>query len=127
MNLPHNPVVKKSVTEIFKLLQMSAQKAKREPAVACPECGMTLAEFRQRGRMGCPRDYDLFAPQLQELLERVHGSTRHVGRRPGVDEVAQARMQRVSELRNALEAAIREEAYESAARIRDELKDLQAD
>ena len=88
---------------------------------------MTLAEFRQRGRMGCPKDYELFAPQLQELLERVHGATRHVGRRPGVDEGTLARMQRVTELRHALETAIREEAYESAARIRDELKTLQQD
>lgn len=125
MNLPHNPVVKKSVAEIFKLLQASAQRVRRDPAVTCPECGMTLAEFRQRGRMGCPKDYELFAPQLQELLERVHGATRHVGRRPGVDESTLARMQRVTELRHALETAIREEAYESAARIRDELKSLQ--
>ena len=126
MNLPHSPVAKKSVAEIFKLLQMSAQRVRREPAVTCPECGLTLADFRQRGRLGCPKDYDLFAPYLHELLERVHGATRHTGRKPGVDEAALARMQRVTELQHALENAIREEAYENAARIRDELKTLQA-
>lgn len=125
-NLPHAPIVKKSVGDILKLLQASAQRVRREPSVACPDCGMTLAEFRQRGRLGCPKDYDVFGAHLHELIERVHGSTQHVGRKPGVDEIQLARLQKVSELKLALENAIRDEAYESAARIRDELRGLQS-
>jgi len=125
-NLPHMPVVKKSVAEIWKLLQGAAQRGRREASVACPDCGMTLIEFRQRGRFGCPKDYEVFTPHLRDLLERIHGATKHVGRVPGLDPSALERLQRVNELQKELEAAIREEAYEQAARLRDELKSLQA-
>lgn len=122
--LPHMPVLKKSVAEIWKLLQASAQRGRRESAVACPDCGMTLLEFRQRGRLGCPRDYEVFAPHLRELFERIHGATRHVGRVPGLDAEALQRMQRKTQIHKELEAAIRDEAYERAAELRDELKGL---
>ncbi len=124
-NLPHTPVIKKSVAEIWKLLQASAQRGRKETGVACPDCGMTLMEFRQKGRLGCPRDYDVFAPQLRDLLERIHGATRHSGRVPGLDESSLERLRHVNELQERLEAAIREEAYEDAAQLRDELKSLE--
>lgn len=123
--LPHAPaVLKKSIPELYQLLQAS-RRQRREGSVACPECGMTLLEFRQRGRLGCPKDYEVFAPHLRELFERIHGATRHVGRAPGLDPQALQRLQRRSQLQRELEAAIREEAYEQAARLRDELKDLE--
>lgn len=124
-NLPHTTVIKKSVTEVWKLLQASAQRGRKELAVACPDCGMTLAEFRQRGRLGCPRDYEVFMPHLRDLLERIHGATRHSGRVPGLDEDKLERLKLVGELQRKLEAAIRDEAYETAAQLRDELKALQ--
>jgi protein arginine kinase activator len=121
--LPHLPA--KGVAEIWKLLQASGQRAKRESGVACPDCGMSLMEFRQKGRLGCPKDYEVFGAQLRDLLERIHGSAHHVGRVPGIDEQQVQRLQRVSELQHALESAIRDEAYEAAARLRDELRTLQ--
>jgi len=124
-NLPHAPVIKKSVAEIWKLLQASASRGQKESGVACPDCGMTLMEFRQRGRLGCPRDYEVFTAQLHDLLERIHGATRHTGRVPGLDEAALAQRNRINELQQQLTDAIREEAYEHAARLRDELKSLQ--
>jgi len=123
--LPQMPaVLKKSIPELYQLLQAS-QRSRRESAIACPDCGMTLLEFRQRGRLGCPKDYEVFAPQLRELFERIHGATRHAGRAPGLDAAALQRLQRRSQLQRELEAAIREEAYEQAARLRDELKTLE--
>jgi len=123
--LPHTPIIKKSVAEIWKLLQASAQRGKKETGLACPDCGMTLMEFRQKGRLGCPRDYEVFTPQLRDLLERIHGATRHSGRVPGLDERSLERLRQVNELQKRLETAIREEAYEAAARLRDELKSLE--
>jgi protein arginine kinase activator len=88
---------------------------------------MTLEEFRKKGRLGCPKDYEVFREHIDELLERVHGAKLHVGRRPGISEDELNRMQNVTDLQHKLEIAIREEAYESAARIRDELKDLEGE
>jgi protein arginine kinase activator len=87
---------------------------------------MTMRDFRQRGRLGCAKDYEVFGAALRDLLERIHGSAQHIGRRPGADAEDAQRTQRIVELRAALDAAIRDEAYETAARLRDELKALQS-
>jgi protein arginine kinase activator len=96
---------------------------------------MTLEEFRKKGRLGCAHDYRVFAEHLGELLERIHGSKAHSGRRPAhaglpapKEVPAQAkreREERIQHLRAELENAIRQEAYESAARLRDELKAIE--
>ena len=125
MDLPHMPAVKKTMADIWKLLQLSAQQTRKKGGVVCPDCGMSLDEFRKKGRLGCAKDYEVFKNHIGELLERVHGSRVHAGRIPGTSEAELQRLQRVTELRQKLEVAIREEAYESAARLRDELKTLE--
>ena len=126
MDLPHAPVVKKNVN-IWKLLQQSAQKNVQEGGLRCPDCGMTLAEFRSKGRLGCPQDYEVFRQHLDPLLLRIHNAAEHVGRVPGLAEDELDRMRAIHDLREQLETAIREEAYEDAARLRDRLTDLEAE
>lgn len=87
----------------------------------CPDCGMKFDEFRARGRLGCPRDYEVFAKELVPLLEKIHGSTQHVGRVPlgqGPDTLREDRLLR---LRRDLARAVKGEDYEAAARLRDEI------
>jgi protein arginine kinase activator len=126
LELPHGGSTKKTMADIWKLLQVSATKMKRVPSVTCPECGMTLEEFRRRGRLGCPKDYEVFAEAIGALLERVQGAREHIGRLPGVDDAAVARLQRMAELKRELDTAVGEEAYEEAARLRDEIISLEA-
>ena len=127
LDLPHGAVQAKSIAaDIWKLLQLSAQQARsKQSGLVCPDCKMSLNELRSRGRLGCPRDYEVFTPQLRDLLERIHGATRHSGRVPGLDESSLERLRQVNELQKRLETAIREEAYEDAAQLRDELKSLE--
>ena len=113
-----------SLVNIVQLLKQSAHKAREDGGLTCPRCGMTLSEFRTKGRLGCPHDYEIFAPHLEGLLRRVHNATRHVGRVPGVDEDALRRKTRLSDLQAKLEAAIREEQYECAAQLRDEIQSM---
>jgi len=124
MDLPHTPAQKKTQADIWKLLQIS-QQSRKKSGQSCPSCGMTLDEFRKKGRLGCAKDYEIFAAHIGDLLERVHGARKHVGRLPGTSEQDLRRMQQLDTLRRELDAAIREEAYESAARLRDELKALE--
>lgn len=123
-SLPHVKVAQKTLGDIWKLLQASGQKTQRSEGLTCPECGMTREELRTRGRIGCAKDYEVFARDIGEILERVHGSREHVGRIPGLSTAELDRMQAITALKRELDAAIREEAYESAARIRDELQAL---
>jgi protein arginine kinase activator len=124
LDLPYAPVTKKSPVDIWKLLQLSANQGRKKPGPACPACGMTLEEFRKKGRLGCPRDYEVFRTHLAEVLERVHGAVQHSGRIPGASGVSPSNG-RIDLLRQELGNAIRAEAYESAARLRDEIRALE--
>ena len=127
LNLPHTGVPQKAIQNIWNLLQLHKTKAQQTvfpKGPTCQDCGMTLEELRRRGRVGCQRDYEVFHEYLEELLERMHGAHGHVGRLPGIDEVELERIQRVTDLQDKLELAIREEDYERAAGLRDEIKSL---
>jgi protein arginine kinase activator len=91
--------------------------------MTCPDCGLTFMEFRARGRLGCPQDYRVFSRGLLPLLNRAHGATRHVGkvlkRRPAASERLR--------LRTQLRDAIAREDYELAARLRDQIRQKDAD
>jgi protein arginine kinase activator len=131
LELPSVPVViAKSAPEIppevLKWLRQSAQRARADGSLVCPQCGMSLAEFRSKGRFGCAKDYEVFRAHVEPLLLRVHNARAHRGRLPGMDESSLRRQRSISDLRTKLEAAIREEAYESAARLRDQIQQLEA-
>lgn len=90
--------------------------------VKCPECGITFEEFRAKGRFGCPRDYEVFAKELAPLLEKIHGSQKHAGRLPKGTLPDAAREENLRRLRRELARAVKDELYEEAARIRDEIR-----
>lgn len=117
---------KKTISEIWALLQQSAQKARRRATVTCSRCGTSLEEFRRRGRLGCPECYRAFGREIGDLLERVHGARKHEGRLPGVSEEELDRRERLAVLRRRLEVAVREEDYETAAQLRDEIQAAEA-
>ncbi len=87
-------------------------------SLACPACKMKYAEFRAEGRLGCDRDYEVFAAPLMTLLERVHRSTDHCGKIP----VGQRSRMGLLGLRAELAAAIAAERYEEAAALRDRIR-----
>jgi len=124
-NLPVKPAPAKTI-DIWKLLQQSALSSKQSSELTCNHCSMTLREFRSHGRLGCMHCYEVFARHLTPLLHRMHNSLQHVGRLPGVDAVALDRMQRLHSLEQELVTAVREEAYENAARLRDEIEALRS-
>lgn len=123
LGLPHPPPSKG--TSISYLVSQ-ARRGRRQPTLRCSGCGMDMDEFRRRGRLGCPQCYEVFKLQVGELLERVHGSRQHVGRVPGVSDVEIERQLALEELQHKLQIAVREEAYESAARLRDQIQALES-
>lgn len=98
--------------------------------VTCPGCQLTSADFRARGRFGCPRCYEVFRTTLVPLLERVHDATSHRGRMPAGDPSGGVERRAPgdrSELQRQLEDAIQAENYEAAAKIRDRMVELFGD
>lgn len=94
---------------------------------ACPECGLTFAEFRQDGLLGCSKCYEVFADKLVSLLRRAHdGGDHHVGKVPKRAGTCQIKQERLSALRKQLKECVELEQYEKAAAIRDEIADIEA-
>jgi len=93
--------------------------------LTCPACGIKYMEFRAQGRLGCPHDYTVFRTGLEPLLQRIHRSTRHIGKSPR-RIVPPSRPAELVELRRLLQAAVEAEAYEEAARLRDLLRQKEA-
>jgi protein arginine kinase activator len=89
--------------------------------LTCPACGIRYMEFRAAGRLGCPHDYSVFRAGLEPLLQRIHRSARHAGKRPRHHASPEQQAELV-ELRRRLRAAVEAEAYEEAARLRDILR-----
>lgn len=92
----------------------------------CPVCGMSYRDFARAGMLGCSRCYKTFEDRLEPLLRRIHGSDRHVGKAP-VKAGGSAKLRRELEgLKRDLAAAVRSEAYEKAAELRDKIRQVEA-
>lgn len=115
--------------EIGQFLQSVQQHAPPPSADAgrCSFCASTMRDFRQTGRLGCPYCYTAFEQSLRDLLRKVHGNSRHTGREYGGAPTATQLLPPVSvdRLRERLERAIREEEFELAATLRDQLRELE--
>ena len=116
------------VVDIAELLKGLLQGTLKEQGVAakaiCPTCGISLAEFRTAGRLGCPNDYRVFGEALHPLIEKLQHDARHVGKVPSHADAALERENRLIRLRRELERAVQREEYEKAAKLRDQIRTL---
>lgn len=107
--------------------QMGSQPAKPSGLQdRCSFCGLSYADFKEVGRLGCPECWTTFRGSLEKLLRRVHGSTNHVGKvylppNPTSNEMDR----RLEGLRNRLDRAVESEDFERAAKLRDQIRSLE--
>ena len=90
----------------------------------CPRCGFTQADFKKSGRLGCPECYVTFAEGLRGLLKTMHKGTRHTGKAPEALRATRENADKLKTLQTKLAKAIKDENYEQAAQVRDEIKQL---
>jgi protein arginine kinase activator len=111
--------------EFLQAVQQQSVSASAD-AGKCSFCGMTMKDFRDTGRLGCARCYTTFESSMRELLRRVHGGPRHIGRayRAPHDEVLE-KAGTLGELREKLRRAIEQEQFETAAELRDRIRVLE--
>ena len=108
----------------FDLGQTKAELAELDQK-ECPVCGISFFEFRNTGRLGCPYDYKHFEVDLKQLLNNIHESLEHVGKRPKRAAASADSHAQMIQLRREMEDAIEREDYERASEIRDELKKME--
>lgn len=110
----------------LKLEQTAEQLAKLDKKT-CPVCGITFAEFRQAGRLGCSYDYVFFQDDLEPLLLSIHGSKVHKGKRPTRRSGSPDRQHKLIQLRREMQEAIAKEQYEKAGELRDKIQNFDAE
>lgn len=92
----------------------------------CPNCGLMYDEFRKAGRLGCSQCYKSFQEYLVTLLKKIHGSSQHLGKVPvNVPPSVKTKIDSLQELRGQLLRAIQNENFEEAARLRDQIRELE--
>ena len=121
-------------------------QTKSSRGLICPNCGFSQGDFKKTGRMGCSECYDVFTEGLEGLLKAMHKGLHHVGKaphgfEPGIvpdlpepeplappePEPEPTPENRIEALQEKLASSIEEENYEEAARIRDELREIEAE
>src|SRR6188768_2258877 len=98
---------------------------KGAPVEKCAVCGFTQADFKKSGRLGCSACYGTFAEGLGGLLKAMHKGTEHVGKRPQRAHREMELSDRMRSLARDLQKAVADENYETAASLRDEIRQLE--
>ncbi len=105
-------------------------------ALKCENCGYTFEDIVNTGRLGCGNCYSVFEERLDPIIKKIQGSNTHIGRSGKIidnkigkkfdenkDETKED-ISKLDKLQNELKQAIKDERYEDAAKIRDEIKKL---
>jgi len=114
----------------------------------CPVCGLTADDFEKTHRLGCANCYKVFAAEVRDLLPHIQPGPKHYGKTPpagdaetgaaGSAAAASAAapvpekplsreelLSAINRARSRMNAAVKVENYEEAARCRDEARDLE--
>ena len=111
------------------------------PVRRCRQCGLTEKEFSRLGRLGCPGCYTAFADLLDPLIREIQTGCRHTGKIPFNSTAAVPPVTPESavpppppvtppagndmlRLEIELKQAVQAEAYEKAAQLRDDIRQL---
>lgn len=107
----------------------------RTQATRCEFCGSTYSEIARSGQVGCANCYELFADRLYPSIRRMHGNTTHCGKHSKTARASaekaekksseQTREEKISALKSELDAAVKEQRFERAAELRDQIKGME--
>lgn len=91
----------------------------------CPQCGLSFSAFKESGRLGCATCYEIFSEQLKPLLQKVQKDSQHRGKSPNAGDETQNLKRNISDMRIQLKEAVRQEQFELAARLRDQIREME--
>lgn len=115
-----------SVQDLLKgMFSQGFVEAQPKTVSVCPNCSMSYSDFSHNGKIGCSVCYSTFSDRLERMMRRIHGANAHTGkvpRRTGGDLAAR---QKLKKMKRQLESYIASEEYENAAKLRDEMRQLE--
>ena len=93
----------------------------------CPTCNMPYSDFLKTGKLGCSDCYSTFRNRLKRPLKQIHGTFEHIGKSPKRNGGKFMLDKKISVLESELNAAVLKQDFETAAKLRDEIKALKSD
>ncbi|MDP8213018.1 MAG: UvrB/UvrC motif-containing protein [Candidatus Zapsychrus exili] len=104
------------------------QATPEETPLVCSNCNLSYEDFRKFGRLGCSNCYQTFEVHLAPLLKKIHGSNKHLGKKPlkvVVTSQNEEECVNANSLKQLLSDAIEREDFEDAAMLRDKIRELE--
>ena len=105
--------------------QASRPASRKKAPGPCTVCALSYEQFKTTGKLGCEACYQAFPKEIVALFKNVQGSSHHEGKFPKRFGTQMRQQREVDKLRSSLKTAIDDENYEEAARIRDQIRDLE--
>jgi len=107
------------------LVDTEATGKSEKSADRCPNCGLTLVEFRKDGKLGCSECYTAFKREIEIFLQNTSGTIRHKGKYPARLKAYKTLLIDREQLKDELKKAVTNEDYEKAAMIRDKIETIE--
>ncbi|WP_419749843.1 UvrB/UvrC motif-containing protein [Terrisporobacter petrolearius] len=104
---------------------LAMDKDCEESEIICPNCYSTYNEYRETGKVGCSKCYEVFEKQLKPILRNIYGYEEYIGKSPKKDNSHIYPNKEMITLKEDLNRAVEQEEYEKAADIRDKIKELE--
>ncbi len=93
--------------------------------MVCENCGFTPDDYKKLGRLGCSSCYDSLHAMIKPMLAHMHKGVTHIGKIPRNTLDRAAIKRQIDQLQSQMMDAIRDERYEDAAEMRDEIKNIE--
>ena len=119
--------IKDFLQYIFEIVE-NVERRSHGAGIACANCGLSYAEFKKQGKLGCQNCYKAFRSPISQALKNIHGTNEYKGKIPQgqADKFADMIIRReLAENRVLLKKAVEAEEFEQAAKYRDIINGLQ--
>lgn len=97
----------------------------KSPVKRCDTCGTSLTSIMETASVGCASCYNVFGKEIESILEGLHRGLVHRGKSMQCDDERARLAQELQAKRFLLRSMLKEENYEEAARLRDEIARLE--
>ena len=135
--------------DIFGVRERSMPEFMKSASV-CMNCNTSFEDFINTGLFSCPKCYTTYEERIDPILKKLQGSNQHIGRKAhnlknineDLEKIKEksksvknkeeekienknTKENKLEKLKKDLELAIKDERYEDAAQIRDEINKLE--
>lgn len=125
--------LQKDLNEILSGLLNQEKAAKHQPKepqkenidLVCDSCGFPFESYKKTFLLGCSQCYRVFHDHILSDIRKIHGDVNHAGKVPRRYKKIMELKRNLENLKQDLQGAVRDENFELAADLRDEIRELE--